>query len=262
MYNITLLSSYHLKLGKCDSDELYNIIEKIQPEIIFEGVYSDVFDIIYAEGYNRKSLEAIAVKNYLKKYQIVHVPVDTYEINETDVFNGYDVIWDRSIEYAELFKQRLSMISQFGYSFLNSNSCAELFDKMHVIEKNVLFEMNDTKLFHQYKSYTELHDKRDIEILHNIYNYSKQHQYNNALFICGTEHRKSIMQKIQGYERQEKLKLNWSFYTNSVLSYRKRTKYFSYMCHYSAYIQHNPCSDRIIKLLQSIQGQKLGQGVP
>jgi hypothetical protein len=32
------------------------------------------------------------------------------------------------------------------------------------------------------------------------------------MFICGAEHRKSIMQKIREYERKEKIKLNWTFY--------------------------------------------------
>jgi len=36
VYNITLINSVHKKLGKCNSNELYKIIERIQPEVIFE----------------------------------------------------------------------------------------------------------------------------------------------------------------------------------------------------------------------------------
>jgi len=45
-----------------------------------------------------------------------------------------------------------------------------------------------------------------------IYNYSKIHQYNRALFICGAEHRKSIIQMIPETEEGEKIKLNWTYY--------------------------------------------------
>ncbi len=48
-------------------------------------------------------------------------------------------------------------------------------------------------------------------MLQNIYNYSKQHQYNEALLICGTEHRKSLMDKIPEFEKDNKLELNWVF---------------------------------------------------
>jgi len=214
MYNITLVSSFHIEIGKCNSDELYKIIEKIQPELIFEELPCDLFEIIYADEYNPESLEAKAIKKYLKNYQIEHIPVDTLEISETDLFNGYDTISNKSIEYTKVFKLQLSMISQYGYSFLNSNDFNELLDKMHIIEENVLIEINDTKLLYQYKSYCELNDKREIDMLQNIYNYSRQHQYNKALFICGVEHRKSIMQKILEYEKKKKLPLNWTFYSN------------------------------------------------
>lgn len=212
MYNITLLSSFHIKFGKCNTDELYKIIEKIQPEMIFEELPFDVFDIIYTEGWNPESMEAITIKRYLKKYQIEHIPVDTYEKNEKDLFNGFDVISNKSVEYSDLFKQHLSMINESGYSFLNSDKCAELLDKMHIIEEKVLLEINDATLSHQYKSERELHDKREDEMLLNIYNYSKQYQFNKAMFICGSEHRKPIIQKIQKFESKESIKLNWTFY--------------------------------------------------
>lgn len=215
MYNITILSSFHMERGKCNSNELYRIIEKIQPEVIFEELPYDVFDFIYADGRSPESLEAIAIKEYLKKYQIEHIPVDSYEINETDLFNAYDVISNNSIDYTELLKQQLSMIIKYGYSFLNSNEYDDLMDKINKVEENVLSEIKDVRLSYRYKSEKELHDNRENEMLQNIYNYSKQYPYNKAMFICGAEHRKSVMQKIQQYERKERLKLNWTLYNSS-----------------------------------------------
>ncbi len=42
----------------------------------------------------------------------------------------------------------------------------------------------------------------------------KTHEYITALMFIGAAHRKSIMQKIQRYDRTDKLKLNWTFYKN------------------------------------------------
>lgn len=212
MYNITLLSSFHKVVGKCNSDELYKIIEEIQPEIIFEELPYDVFNTVYAAGYIPQSLEALTIKKYLSKYQVKHIPVDTYAKDISSHFYGYDRIATNNKEYLEFFNQIISLVSQHGYSFINSDEHATQLDKLQVWEGNILSEMNDTKLIYQYNLSKELDDKRDVEMLKNIYNYSKQYNYNKGLFICGAEHRKSIIQKISEYERKEELKLNWNFY--------------------------------------------------
>jgi len=214
MYNITLLSSFHIELGKCNAEELYKIITEIKPEIIFEELPQALFHTIYAEGYDPHSLEAIAINKYLKEHHVEHIPVDTLEKKEEDMFGGYNIILKKSTEYDKLFKQQLSLISQHGYQFLNGSSCLELMDEMHKVEENVLLEINDAQLLKQYKSDGELQDKRAIAMLQNIYDYSKKHRYDKALFICGAEHRKSMMQKIQEYEKKGQFKLNWTFYGN------------------------------------------------
>lgn len=214
MYNITLLSSFHKNLGKCNPDELYKIIEELRPEIVFEELSFDTFSFVYSDGYIPNTVEAITIKKYLRNYPIKHFPVDTYPINETDLFNGADVIAKISNEYVKLWNEQVSMITKDGYNFLNSNTCIELLDRIRIVEESVLLVINDVKLFREYKSESELHNKRENEMIRNIFNYSKQYPYNKALFICGAEHRKPIKQKIQEYETKEKLKLNWTFYKN------------------------------------------------
>jgi hypothetical protein len=147
-------------------------------------------------------------------FLIKHFPVDTYPINETDLFNGADEIAKRSNEYVKLWNEQVSMITNYGFNFLNSNACIELLDKIRIVEETVLLVINDEKLFRDFKSENELHNKRENEMIRNIFNYSKQYPYNKALLICGAEHRKPIRQKIQEYQAKEKLKLNWTFYKN------------------------------------------------
>jgi len=49
-------------------------------------------------------------------------------------------------------------------------------------------------------------------MLQNIYNYSKDNQYNQAIVLIGSGHRKSIIEKIEKYKIQESIKLNWTLY--------------------------------------------------
>jgi hypothetical protein len=214
MYNITLLSSFHKILGKCNPDELYKIIWGIQPEIIFEELSFDTFCFVYSEDYIPNTVEAITIKNYIRNCPIKHFPVDTYPINESDLFNGADEIAQRSNEYVKLLTEQVSMITNYGYNFLNSDACIELLEKIRIAEETGLLVINDEKLFRDFKSENELHNKRENEMISNIFNYSKQYPYNKALLICGVEHRKPLGQIIQKYETKEKLKLNWTFYKN------------------------------------------------
>lgn len=213
MRNVTLLSSFHISLGRCNSGELYKIIEALQPDVIFEELPEDIFHRIYHGGYNPRSNEAITIKKYLEKYPTQHFPVDTSKRNEFDFFNEFDLISKRSAQYTELCVQQKLKIEQSGYSFLNSNSSIELLEKINELEERVLLEISNPRLLRQYRLDRETHEQREIEMLQSIYNYSKMYKYNNALFICGAEHRKPIMQKIKTFEEREELKLNWIFYS-------------------------------------------------
>jgi hypothetical protein len=55
MYNITLICTVHRENGKCNSEELYNIIEKINPEIIFEEIPYFMYIENYKEFSEKKS---------------------------------------------------------------------------------------------------------------------------------------------------------------------------------------------------------------
>lgn len=214
MFNITLISSFHKILGKCNPDELYKIIEEIHPEIIFEELSYDTFDIIYSEGYHPETIEAITIKNYLQNYSIKHLPVDNFPIKETDLLSDIQIILDSSSEYRELWNKNLFNISQYGFKFLNSNECTEMLYRIWSIEDTVLTQTRNAKLLNEHKTEKALHDKRESEMLKAIYRYSKQYSFNKALFICGAEHRQPLRQKIKEYEANEPLKLKWTFYND------------------------------------------------
>jgi hypothetical protein len=214
MHNITIISTFHKNIGNCNPDELYKIIKELQPEVIFEELDIDTFSLVYAESYIPNTVEATTVKNYLKQYSIIHYPVDTYPVSDTSLLSDAQIIWDYSNEYRELWNNKIFMIKENGYAFINSKDCIEILDKIRITEESVLSEMNNEKLLNELKTERDLHDKRENEMLKNIYNYSKQNAYNRAIFLCGVEHRKPLKEKIREYEMKEELKLNWTFYNN------------------------------------------------
>ena len=211
--NITIIFTMHLDAGKCNSKELYNIIENINPEIIFEEFdISRTEDEYYKNGhykYQKKcSVETTAIMNYLENHQVIHVPVDTYEL-ENLPDDMYNKISNNNEEYSNLVKMNFVLSCQYGFPYLNSNECCDLIENFKTIEENVVNKLNDKKLTDTYNSWKLITNNRDNEMIKNIYNFSKNHNYKKAVFITGADHRKSILNKINDYKLKEEIKIDW-----------------------------------------------------
>ncbi len=128
--------------------------------------------------------------------------------NMFDSFRKFDV-------YNKLEMMQYILTEKDGFSFLNSEKCSELFDEKKIIEKNLIsFMFNKYQLIHLYKLFHQEQEKRENAMLQNIYNYSKENEYSKAVFLIGSAHKKSIMQKITEYEKLSEIKLNWTIYGN------------------------------------------------
>jgi hypothetical protein len=64
LLNITLISSFHKIYGNCNSGELYKIIEQLNPDVFFEELSNNGFEIIYSHNYNPETIEIITIKQY------------------------------------------------------------------------------------------------------------------------------------------------------------------------------------------------------
>jgi len=59
MYNITLIGTTHSESGQCNSDELYKILEDINPEVIFDELPSHFFDMYYSDSFDMYCVNSI-----------------------------------------------------------------------------------------------------------------------------------------------------------------------------------------------------------
>ncbi|MCW9705798.1 hypothetical protein [Fodinibius salsisoli] len=215
MNEIILIGTAHKERGICNSNELYRIIEQISPEIIFEELSSNGFTAIY-EGSRTDTLETKTIKRYVQKYPLTHFPVDL-DGNEfvnirfkNDIDKMFDIFYHNQ-EYRYLSSQHEKCSERFGFPYLNSIQCIELLGRTHSLEADILRIMNHRKLSQIYNDWLYIHDKREKEMINNIYSYSNQEKYSKALFLIGAEHRKSIIDKIPFFEKNNKLVLNWNF---------------------------------------------------
>jgi hypothetical protein len=220
MYHITLISTHHREIGKCNSDELYKIIESISPDVIFEELSALTFDIVYKKiiQHPDEPLETKSIKRYLLNHNITHIPVDlvadynmpTKEMEDIlRMFKTYDV-------YKKLEDEQYKMTERDGFTFSNCNRSLELIAEKKIAERNLIESMiNKDQLLRIWNHFYAQQENRDSEMLRNIYNYSKERSYDKAIFTVGALHRKSLIEKIREYERTEEFKLDWTFYSPS-----------------------------------------------
>lgn len=214
MYSITLISTMHSERGKCNADELLKIIESIAPDVIFEELPPDLFNILYKTNkfLDSEPPEVKAVKRYLLNHNINNFPVDipfNIELsNEIDfmfnTFKKYNV-------YKEIEDEESKLIKIYGFDFLNSKKCEDLCEKKRIKEIELMENiMHKDILLRIHKSFCEEQDKREYAWIQNIYNYSTENQFSQALLLTGSGHRKSLGQKIE----KDNLGLNWTFYNS------------------------------------------------
>jgi len=214
MHNLHLVCTFHSELGKCNPDELYKIIEQINPDVIFEELTPNLYDILYNKGIFDESAptEFKCIWKYKQEHDIKNIPVDievsskfSNEINTViALFKKYDI-------YNEIEIEQKKKIEQVGFEYLNSQEYSDLFDKQRNIENKILENVSNSRLNRIYKSFYEDQDYRENFMLNTIYAYSKRNNYNQAVFLVGSGHRSSIIQKVAEYQLKEEIKLNWTF---------------------------------------------------
>lgn len=234
MYNITLVGTIHSESGQCNSDELYKILEGINPEVIFDELpvhfaemyFSDSFELYCANKSLQihpaptVPLEVKCIKKYMQNHSIEIVPVDIdirkkMTKHQQEFFSLFQIFF-RNEEYIKLDAEKDALIASEDFRFLNSDKFSAFLEKKEVMEKSLIeSDSQRERLLEIYKLFhAENCDNRENEMLKNIYNYSKANPYNQAVFFVGAQHKKSLMGKIEAFEKDSGVKLNWTMYGN------------------------------------------------
>jgi hypothetical protein len=209
MHNITFISTIHKEIGKCNAAELYKIIKKISPEVIFleavDETYSNYENYLFSTfGVFHKKLEISAIQKYNCDTSFEYVPV--CENGLSDAFHRKLKIVCQNRELQKLIDNFNYLASEHGFKFLNSSESMNLQEEMRLLESRVLNDDNwDTIVKADIDAY-------ENPMIRNIYSYGNNNHFSTAIFMCGAAHRKAIIEKINEYEKKGELKLNWSLY--------------------------------------------------
>lgn len=209
--NITLISTVHKENGKCNADELYKIIESINPNVIFleafENNYSKYDQMLFSQfGVYKERLELKAIQLYSQNHTFDYVPV--LDIGLSDNFQTKVKIVSENKDCQRLLDNYNLLEIEGGFQFLNSEKSIELQEEMRELENRII----DNEMRQKVKASIDAYEN---SMLRNIYLFCKKKSFNTAIFMCGAAHRKTITQKIMEYVTKENLNLNWKYYNDT-----------------------------------------------
>lgn len=214
MHNIILICTVHFNNGLCNEIELCKIIENISPEIIFEEIPPSTFDDYYKYK-SKNNLESNAINNYLKNYKCKHIPVDYDYIPSKLYFDEYGSVHHevekRSNIYKNIIDSQYIYKEYYGFKFLNSAYSVQLYRQLYDEIEVVLKLMNNEKITRINEKWKEIIEKRETEMINNIYNYCENNEFERGLFFIGAGHRESIIKKINNYIEKNILNINWNY---------------------------------------------------
>lgn len=209
MHKITFISTIHKESGKCNADELCKIIGKVSPEVIFLEALDETYskyqkDLFSSFNIYHKKLEISALQKYglNNSFEYIH----TLDKGLSDAFENKSRIVCQNNKMQELLDEFDSLASEYGFKFLNSNISINLQEQMRQLESQLI---NITGL--EQAVISDI-DEYENSMISKIYSYSKINHFNSAIFMCGVAHRKSIIEKMEKFNEQEQINLNWIVY--------------------------------------------------
>src|SRR5690606_1562980 len=145
MSTIVVIGTYHGEDGACTSDELFKIIEKISPDVIFCEAAPEVLPKMIEATENFNPPEIKVIREIIVSSTIKIVPVDIYGIAVGD--ERMDEIFDWFREKMENYKNavliQIDETYEKGYNFLNSKENDKInFDKA-LMEREIVTKENN-----------------------------------------------------------------------------------------------------------------------
>lgn len=209
MHKIIFVSTVHKEIGKCNADELCEILEKVTPDVIFLEALVDTYskyqqNIFSNFGVFHEKLEIRAIQKYVSVSQFEYVPLLGKGLPNS--FEQKFNIVCQNIQFKKMLDDFNSLTGINGFDFLNSREGMERQRLMHEFGNNLI---NDNELI---KVFDNDIDEYENSMLRNIYMYCENNEFKNAIFMCGNAHRYSIMKKLKKNKDKGTIDINWNIY--------------------------------------------------
>jgi len=204
-----LVSTVHRDKGNCTSERLFEILYKIKPDVVFCETSQQLFED-FKKGLIHASLEFNAIAKLSRYHSFSFIAIDSFPtpslIFRKQAEELFDII-NQDEKFSKAWKKNNENMHLFGFEYLNSDECIQVFDEMSEREKNVMSQLENLEYKNVYKNWLSVIDNRENEMLENINSYVKNNEFQTAVFLVGAAHRKAIFNKIKV---NKNIQLKWN----------------------------------------------------
>jgi hypothetical protein len=195
---ISLIGTVHAESGRANAAELWAILDRLQPDVIFAEIPSaNLAD--YLDG-SHGNLESAAVVLYRKRRPVNVVPVDLNKPSDEFFRNSEEMfkkVERTSPDYRRLMDQNSLDTRDHGFPYLNSDRCAQAWaDIYHEVLETVEW-IGDTSLRQIYDLWSETNDRRETGMLESINRYCVRRALSDGVLLVGAAHRKAMVEKVR-----------------------------------------------------------------
>jgi hypothetical protein len=213
MSSVSLVCTVHEDMGLANVSELRAILERIQPEAIFLEVPPAAFDDYY-ENCSRQNLESLAVRQYRQNHQVKLIPVDLPTPTE-DFFLDHEYLRGRireeSPEYRRLMKWDSDCVRGYGFAYLNSEYCSELWLNAYKEMESTIKRINDPRLVEIFDTWNKTLYRREREMMENIKKYCGENTFERGVFLVGAAHRHVVIDISREQSAIDSTNIQWDF---------------------------------------------------
>jgi hypothetical protein len=209
---VSVVATFHATKGLVTTQALYQLLERIRPEVIFLEIPSTAFPD-YLAG-RRSNLESTTARLYSEGNQVVLVPVDSptpdlefWEHNE-ELFRRVE---GASTDYRRLHDNHIRDMAVGGFHYLNSGHSSKALAAEDLAMQASLRELNDSRLFELYRTWQNINDLRENTMLKGIVDYAVLHPFERGALLVGVAHRQPMLDKCRVQHNTGIDPLEWDF---------------------------------------------------
>ncbi|PNQ73086.1 hypothetical protein C1T31_08840 [Hanstruepera neustonica] len=212
MSTLIVLGSAHSEGGACTSEELYNIIQEIKPEVVFCEVSPEKLPQ-FLKRTDVSSTEMEAIKRLINEESINVVPVDVNEDPFDQRLEAMFSLFKRKMKvYINAHNMSLNETYLKGFKFLNSVDSDKIFRDKNDMERYFIETVNNQELSNFYSDWLKWNDKRENQWINLVHNYFKINKPKVGVFLVGAGHRFRLIDKIENVKNRNKLLVSWDFF--------------------------------------------------
>lgn len=195
---VSLIGTVHAESGRANVAELLAILERLQPDVIFAEIpAANLAD--YLDG-SHGNLESTVVALYRKLRPVDVLPVDLKKPRD-DFFRESEGMFQKIEKTSPTFRclvdQNSLCIRDYGFSYLNSDRCAQAWAAIYDEVRATVEWIGDARLRQIYALWRETMDRRETGMLENINGYCIRGGLSHGVLLLGSGHRKAMMEKVQ-----------------------------------------------------------------